>query len=514
MAWTDADLAQIAALGASADEIDRQLELFRHPPRPVELLRPCAIGDGIRALSEDEVVRAPEACREARERGRLTKFVPASGAASRMFQALLAARSAGADRAAAQGRAAAGDANARALLEFAAGLPRFAFVEELRAALKRSGLDLEDLAARGDLDPVVEHLLTAKGLDYASLPKGLLSFHRYADGPRTPFEEHLVEAAGYARAADGVCRLHFTVSPEHTERFHALLARVGAAYERRFKARFEVGFSVQKASTDTLAVDLGDQPFRGADGKMLFRPGGHGALIENLNDLGGDIVFVKNIDNVVPEHLVGETIRWKQALAACLVRLQAEIFRHADALDSAPLPAAVDAAEQFARSHLDLGLPSGLDAEARRAVLLRKLDRPLRLCGVVRNTGEPGGGPFWVRGADGVASLQIVESAQVDAESPAQKQIFAASTHFNPVDLVCAVRNRRGECFDLRRFTDPSAVFIARKSSGGRDLKALERPGLWNGAMADWNTVFVEVPLATFNPVKTVLDLLRPEHQP
>lgn len=513
MQWSDADRAQIAAREMTIEEVERQIDLLRRPPPPLELLRPCSIGDGIRTLPAAELAAAGAANEAARRRGRMSKFVPASGAATRMFQALLAARAAGAaSRDQARRREAAGDADARALLDFAAGLPRFAFHQELRAALRRGGQDLEELLASGTLAPILDALLGPEGLDYARLPKGLLLFHRYENGPRTPFEEHLVEAAGYVAGADGTCRLHFTVSAEHEAGFRALLERVRPVYERRFSAHFDVGFSLQKPSTDTLAVDLQDEPLRSADGRLHFRPGGHGALIENLRQLEGDIVFIKNIDNVVPEHLAVSTVLWKQALAALLLRLQAEIFRHLEALADRPGPPQVEAAAAFARAELLLDVPAG-GAEERRVFLLRKLDRPLRVCGVVRNTGEPGGGPFWVRGAGGEETPQIVEGAQVNPGAPRQREILASASHFNPVDLVCGLRNRRGEPFDLRRYVDPSAVFISRKSSDGRAVKALERPGLWNGAMADWTTVFVEVPLQTFNPVKTVLDLLRPEHQ-
>jgi hypothetical protein len=516
MHWTQGDLAQFAAQGTTPAEVERQIELFRHPPPPLELARPCRIGDGIRVLSQEEIAEAPRLCEEARRRGRLAKFVPASGAASRMFQSLLAARAAGAasTRAEAERRAAAGDADARAVLALVDNLPRFAFQPALRASLGAAGLDLAALVQRGDLEPILDHLLTPAGLDYAQLPKGLLHFHRYGEAARTPFEEHLIEAAGYVRDGNGGCRLHFTVSPEHGERFEALLEAVRANYEARFAASFRIDFSVQKGSTDTIAVDLRDEPFRSGAGTLVFRPGGHGALIENLNDFGGDIVLVKNVDNVVPEHLAGLTILWKQVLAAYLVRLEEQIHRHLSILEGPPHASALEEAASFARRELSLDLPVGGDFAARRERLVRRLDRPLRVCGVVENTGEPGGGPFWVRGADGYLSLQIIESAQVDQGDPGQRAIFGASTHFNPVDIVCGVRDRRGEPFDLRRFADPRAVFLSRKSSGGRELKALELPGLWNGAMADWNTVFVEVPLKTFNPVKTVLDLLRPEHQP
>jgi len=504
--WSAAERAQIAAQGTSIEEVERQLELFRNPPRPVELVRPCAIGDGIRTLAAAERVGVARLAEEGARQGRMTKFVPASGAASRMFQALLAARG-HADLAGARARASAGDHNAAALVELAQGLPRFAFVDDLRASLRRAGLDLDALAGRGELGPVLDHLLGPAGLDYAALPKGLLKFHTYAEGARTPFEEHLVEAAGTVRGGDGATRLHFTVSPEHRSRFDALLEAVRSRYEQRFAARFEVGFSVQKPATDTIAADLEGRPFRDDAGRLLFRPGGHGALIENLADLGGDVVYIKNIDNVVPEHLAGPTLEWKRALGGLLLRLQGEIFRHLERLSADPSPAEIEAAARFAAAEL------ALDVAPARAALLRALERPLRVCGVVPNTGEPGGGPFWVRAGDGGISPQIVESAQV-GDSPEQRAIFAASTHFNPVDLVCGLRDRHGQPFDLRRHVDESAVFIARKSSGGRELQALERPGLWNGAMADWITVFVEVPIETFNPVKTVLDLLRPQHQP
>lgn len=513
MQWSDDDRAQIAAQGTSVEEVERQLELFRRPPPALEIDRPCAIGDGIRALDAAALEDCAAAGRRAQASGRVTKFVPASGAASRMFQALLQARESGAAASLEETRrrAAAGDEAAAALLRFVEGLPRFAFAGDLRASLAAAGLDLDDLVGRGSLVPVLDHLLTAAGLDYAALPKGLLAFHRYPEGCRTPFEEHLVEAAAYARDADGACRAHFTVSPEHRPGFSAVLERSRPFFERRHRARFEVAFSAQKPATDTIAVDLENRPFRSAGGRLLFRPGGHGALLDNLADLDADIVSIKNIDNVVPEHLAAPTVLWKQALIGVLAGLQAEIFRHLEALEVGGGAAAV-AAAAFAARELGLAVPG--DPGEARELLRRELDRPLRVCGVVRNSGEPGGGPFWVRDPGGGASLQIVESAQVDRGSAEQRRLFESSTHFNPVDLVCGLRDRHGRPFALADFTDPGAVFIATKSSGGRELKALERPGLWNGAMARWRTVFVEVPLETFNPVKTVLDLLRPEHQP
>ncbi|MDX2171452.1 MAG: DUF4301 family protein [Deltaproteobacteria bacterium] len=360
-----------------------------------------------------------------------------------------------------------------------------------------------------DLAPLLDALLTPSGLDYAAQPKGLLLFHAYPDGPRTAFEEHLVEAAGLTRDAGGTARLHLTVSPEHQAGFSELLARVRAQYERRLEARFAVGFSTQKRSTDTIAVGADNRPFREPDGRLLFRPGGHGALIENLNELGGDLVFVKNIDNVQPDHRRAAALEAMQVEVGHLAVLQREVAGHLEALagDGA---AALAAARDYAAARFGLRLPPRAD----RAAVIAALDRPLRVCGVVRNTGEPGGGPFWVRDSDGSVSPQIVESAQVALGDPDQRAVFERATHFNPVFLACAVRDRHGRPYDLRRFVDPSAVFIARKSKDGRELKALERPGLWNGGMARWLTRFVEIPESAFTPVKTINDLLRPAHQP
>ena len=508
------DLEQLTALGISPAEIQRQIQLFERPPPRAQLLRPATIGDGIRRLGAEDIAASRTAFDGACRAGRLLKFVPASGAASRMFQTLLARRNQGGpiDRDATSAKAASGDSGARELLAFIDGIHRFAFFDDLAAVLAARQLDAPALASRGDFTALLDGLLASWGLDYAALPKGLLKFHRYPDGTsRTPFEEHLVEAAAYVRDADGICRLHFTVSPEHEDRFRSHFHAVQLSYERRHHARFKIDFSTQKPSTNTLAVDPNNRPFRSSDGRLVLRPGGHGALIENLNDLRADIVFIKNVDNVVPDRLKPTTITWKQTLAGHLVVLQRRVFEVLAALQRNESQAVLDEAIGLASRDLGLDVRGGTPT-ARELIGL--LDRPMRVCGMVRNTGEPGGGPFWIRGHDGGASLQIVESAQVDPDSHGQQALFRSSTHFNPVDLVCGLRNWRGESFDLRRFVDPSAVFIAHKSQGGRSLKALELPGLWNGAMADWITVFVEVPIETSNPVKTLNDLLRPEHQP
>jgi len=514
------DLRDIQAHGLTAEEIERQLALLTAPPRYVRLERACTIGDGIRVLSAAQAAECTDAFDVAQQAGRVLKFTPASGAASRMFKSLLSARaeSPALTRQYYAARATHGDAEAREVIAFMEAIHRFAFYDALKEVMARSELDADALVAAGHFDAIVEYLTTPSGLDYANRPKGLLQFHRYGSDSRTAFEEHLVEAAAYARDETGACRLHFTVSPQHVAGFERCLAEVRPLYETRFAATFAVDFSTQHPRTDTIAVDAENQPFRDAAGRLLFRPGGHGALIENLNELRADLVFIKNIDNVVPDYLKPVTLTWKRILGGCLVRTQARIFDYLARLSEPEAPGAVvDAAAAFVRDELGVALAAdvaGAPDAARCAAVIACLDRPLRVCGVVRNTGEPGGGPFWVVAPDGTRSAQIVESAEIDPHSAAQRAVFDAATHFNPVDLVCGLRNWRGEAFDLQRFVDRDAVFISHKSSAGRSLKALEHPGLWNGAMAGWNTIFVEVPAETFNPVKTVNDLLRPQHQP
>lgn len=504
------DIRQLAARGISLDEARRQLALFRHRPAYVRLERSCRVGDGIRVLEGGAAhLRRYEAAREA---GRLLRFVPASGAASRMFQALLVVRGEHGrpTHARLAALAAGGDKNARETLEVIESIERFAFADDLRRATGSADL------SRLEAGEILDALLSENRLDYAAEPKGLLKFHRDDATGRTALEEHLAEAAAYVADRNGVARLHFTVSPEHLAAFRALYERVRPECERRAGVRFQVGFSEQKRSTDTLAVDLENRPLRDAEGRLVLRPGGHGALIENLNDLRADVVHIQNIDNIVPARERGQVLVWRRFLIDELLAVQEAVFGHRRALAARPSASALDAARVFAAEVLHVGVPERLassGAEAVRDFLAAKLDRPLRVCGMVRNTGEPGGGPFWVRGRDGELSLQIVESAQIDPASAEQLAIFASATHFNPVHVVCGLRRAEGTPFDLGRFVDPEAVFIAEKSKDGRPLKALERPGLWNGAMADWNTVFVEIPSINFTPVKTVNDLLRPEHQ-
>ncbi|HKQ62658.1 MAG TPA: DUF4301 family protein, partial [Candidatus Polarisedimenticolaceae bacterium] len=392
-----------------------------------------------------------------------------------------------------------------ALTELLRELPRFAFHADLARVL---GREPAELAARGEFGAILDALLGAGGLDYERQPKALIKFHADGASGRTPLEEHLVEAVHLTRDGRDACRLHFTLSAEHHAAVAAELEAAVARQKRALGVVFEIGLSGQHPSTDTVALDDEGRLLRDGHDRLVLRPGGHGALIENLGQLGADLVFVKNIDNVQPDRAKPEAMRWKQALAGYLLELEQERAQHLESLrDPAPPAHALEAAERFARHRLHAdGEGSGREA------LIARLDRPLRVCGVVANTGEPGGGPFWVRSSAGAVSLQLVESAEVDPRDPAQQAILRSATHFNPVDLVCAVRDAAGRPYDLRRFVDPEAAIVSKKHIAGRDVTVLERPGLWNGAMAGWNTVFVEVPLSTFTPVKTLLDLLRPEH--
>lgn len=515
--FTDRDLEQLREAGIAEGEALRQLRFFEDPPGYAPVLRPCTAGDGIRVLTAGDVEESIAAFERARLGNRFQKFVPASGAASRMFRALLRFLNDDRTWSREEIRKAAGDGDDDfvGLERFLAGISRFAFYGELAAIVSAEGADIETLAAKSDYRPILAVLLRPDRMDYGSLPKGQIPFHRYGDTSRTPFEEHLVEAALYAMNIDRTCRLHFTVFPEHEERFRAILAESGKRLEKEHGVRYDVTFSCQKRSTDTLSVDAENRLFRVAGDALLLRPGGHGTLIENLNDIAGDLVFIKNIDNVTPRQLLPEVFAWKKTLAGFLVTVQKEAFRLLDLLESdGAYESALGEAARFSNEAFAAPLPADAGTpEEKRAFLVDRLDRPVRVCGMVINRGDPGGGPFWVDEGKGRSSLQIVESAQIDPRSEEQQRLLATATHHNPVDMVCGVRDRHGEPYDLRRFIDGDAVFISSKSMGGRELKALERPGLWNGAMAEWNTIFVEVPPETFGPVKVLTDLLKEDHQ-
>ncbi len=519
--FTEKDYRDFESRGISLNEIEAQIDKFNRGTRPVKLNRAATINDGIIRFGKDALDNYRQQFQAAEADGRITKFVPASGAASRMFKALLSVLNeenrpvwneliAAADR---------GHSLYKQVRHFITHLPRFAFYDDLKTVFAQTGSELDDLIKKGDYRKIITAVLFQDGLNYANMPKGLIKFHQYPQGSRTPFEEHLVEAIAYAKDRRGVARLHFTIPID--ENLQQLIRSHIDSACRRFEKEgldFEISYSTQKPSTDTIAVDLDNRPFRNPDGEILFRPGGHGALLENLNDLKGDIVFIKNIDNVAPDRLKSDTILYKKALGGYLVSLQKKIFSYLETLSGG----SVDDQSwremvTFATEKLSLNLPKEIksanrDRQAR--YLFEKLNRPLRVCGMVKNEGEPGGGPFWVEDDSGNISLQVVETAQIETSDILQQQILASATHFSPVDFVCAMRNFRSQPFDLHNFRDPESGFIAIKSQNGRELKALELPGLWNGGMAGWNSVFVEVPISTFTPVKTVFDLLRPQHQP
>ncbi|MDQ1333872.1 MAG: hypothetical protein QG552_822 [Thermodesulfobacteriota bacterium] len=518
--FTKQDVKQIEGHGLTLAEVKRQLDLFNAPRPFLKLTGPCTVGDGIRTFDRkrrDVLVALYE--REGRMR-RCVKFVPASGAASRMFKVLLRYfhQDGEITRSAVLKERSSGSSDADQFLVFAEGLKNFAFFRDLQSMMADNGLSLDALLEEGRFRDILRFLLTDEGLNYADLPKGLLKFHEYPAGSRTAFEEHLIEAAFYVADATGRCAVSFTVSPEHIDGFRTTLRKAKGSYEEKFGVHYDVTFSVQDPSTDTLAVDLNNAPFRQEDGSLLFRPGGHGALLKNLRQIDADIIFIKNIDNMVPDHLKPETFEWKKITAGYLIDIQRQLFAFIEKLASRDAgPRLLDKAADFLEKELLIPMPGDLKQrpiEVRKDFLVQRLNRPVRVCGMVKKVAEPGGGPFWVEDASGQRSLQIVETGQIDFDSRKQREIFEASTHFNPVDLVCGVRDWRGEPFDLSRFVDPRAVFITQKSKHGKDLKALEHPGLWNGSMSRWITLFVEVPGITFNPVKTVNDLLRKEHQP
>jgi len=502
--FSDTDIREIKKAGLTESKVAEQIAAFERGLIPVKLERPCTIDDGIIIIPESKYEGLLHIYEEELSRGSIIKFVPASGAASRMFRdwfKLYDTADAG---------------NADIASNFENNLETFAFYEELNGTIARHGDDLEILLNNKNYSEILDYILGPKGLDYAHLPKALLTFHRYPDHNRTPLEEQLVEAILSVKDDKNICRIHFTVSEVHKGPVEDLIFRVRKIYEERYDVTLEISLSTQLHSTDTIAVDRGNRPFRNGNNALVFRPGGHGSLLKNLNTIDYDFIFLKNIDNVVPDSLKGETILYKKIIGGYLIELQRDIFSHIVLLSSTQSDEdLLEKAERFARERLNIAIPETLvekDMEKKKEFLLQKLNRPLRVCGMVKNVGEPGGGPFWVKENDGAFSPQIIEEAQIDITTEEQKAIWNSSTHFNPVDIVCAVKTYRNEKFDLEKYVDKNTYIITEKSQEGRSLRALELPGLWNGSMAKWNTVFVEVPLATFNPVKRVDDLLRKEH--
>ena len=471
--FSQTDIDQIKNHGLSINTINQQLNDFKTGFAFADIVSPATIGNGIQEILTPDFA---DIFNKNKDYYKIVKFVPASGAATRMFKDLFEFLSSGTM-----------NKTTQCVLD---NLTDFAFYSDLTRYLPENATPKQ----------IIEALITNQGLNYGALPKGLLKFHKYNDENRTAVAEHLAEGSQYASANNNV-NIHFTVSPEHISGFQDLLTTLIPKYESKFGQKYNISMSTQKSETDTIAVNLDNTPFRNEDGSLLFRPAGHGALIENLNEIDADIIFIKNIDNVCPDSLRADTILHKQMLAGLGIKIQQKIFDYINALDSET--ADIDAIKEFASKTLGIKIS---DASNIRNVL----NRPLRVCGMIKNTGEPGGGPFWVRSPDGTQTLQIIEPGQV---APENAHILKNGDYFNPVDLICFVRDYQGNKFDLTEYIAPKTGFISEKSKNGRPLRAMERPGLWNGAMAKWNTVFVEVPLSTFTPAKVVTDLINDGHK-
>ncbi|MDR1631490.1 MAG: DUF4301 family protein [Dysgonamonadaceae bacterium] len=503
--FTQTDLQQLNAKDISINQVEEQLAYFKNGFPYLPIYASASVEKGIKSIPTCEQVYFIEKWEDyLKTNKKIVKFVPASGAASRMFKDLFEFLDSDSS-----------EPESPFLQKFFSGIQDFAFYDSLESACKKNeGKHIFPLCVSNQYKKIIENLLLDKGLNYGQLPKGLILFHNYPDGPHTAMEEHLVEGALHACNETKEVTVHFTVSPEHRELFRQLTEQKSPVYAEHFGVKYHVEFSEQKSSTDTIAVDSENQPFRD-NGQLLFRPGGHGALIENLNDIVADVVFIKNVDNVTIGLIKPITVHYKKLLAGVLVNYQQKIFDYLNLIDSGKYEhEQLIEMLHFLQDELCIKNPETKILEDVELVLYikSKLNRPLRVCGMVRNQGEPGGGPFLAENADHTVSPQILESSQIDMNDPEKKRLFKQGTHFNPVDLVCALKNYKGEKFDLLRYVDKNTGFISLKSKNGKELKALELPGLWNGAMSDWNTVFVEVPIETFNPVKTVNDLLSEGH--
>ena len=517
MEFSPADSEQFKSKGLEISRVISQISNYRSGFPYIILDSPATIKYGIIKCEKKKLQFYVEVFENRGRKKELLKFVPASGAASRMFKELFECyyELKNSD-----------DKPQNDLLEKYPGVKQvfdrindFAFFNELKTKFESNGKEFSKPVNPSDYELLLELLLEEKGLNYGNLPKGLLLFHMYKDRSRTSFEEHLVEGSHHCKDNKNLVKIHFTVSVEYIELFQKKFADRKNLLENELSSQFEIEFSIQQPFTDTIAVDMDNLPFREADGSLLFRPGGHGALLENLNQLNADIIFIKNIDNIIPDRLRTATVFYKKCLAGILLEYQEKIFNYLFFLDGANKPGKekIDELEQFLKNRLCVRPPAGyhdLVVKEKLDYIRKKLNRPLRVCGMVVNEGEPGGGPFFAVNPDGSVSLQVVETSQIDMDNPEQKKIVKSSTHFNPVDLICGIKDYKGKKFDLLKFRDPKTGFISKKSKDGRELKAQELPGLWNGAMSDWNTIFVETPIETFNPVKTINDLLRENHQP
>jgi hypothetical protein len=511
----EADFEQISAHGISLDKIEGELFLFKSGIPAICLDKPATVHDGIVKLTVEEFKNHAAFFDKKKSNLKLKKFVPASGAASRMFK-FLNEFLMEFDHENETINAYINRKKDKNLPIFLAGIEKFPFYEEVKSKVKQLVPNYYSLEGHEKSYHFIKLMLDANHFDFANKPKGVLNFHKYPTHIATPVEEHLNECAFYA-ASKATSHLHFTVSENHEKLFKKIIDEVKKKVENKSDTSLHISYSYQNKSSDTIAVAMNNKPFRNESGQLLFRPGGHGALIHNLNTLDADVIFIKNIDNVIQNH-IEETTLYKKGLAGILLDLQQQIFQILKDIDSNKIKETqIDLIINFMQNKLNIDVIDNFHQytfENKIEFIKNKLNRPIRVCGMVKNEGEPGGGPFWIKSAKGNVSLQIVETSQVDITNPEQAEILAKATHFNPVDLVCGTKNYRGKKFDLIEFIDNSTGFIVHKNTKGKELKGYELPGLWNGAMAKWITVFVEVPLVTFNPVKTVNDLLKPAHQP
>lgn len=516
MKFTSEDIAQIENKGINIKKVEDQIEIFRRGNIPVNIEAAATIGNGIQKFTREEREKLSKYYDSKKGDFEILKFVPASGAATRMFKALhkfldefdpkKESLQDYLDRSKNQN-----------LKDFFAGIERLPFYHQALNYAKECQPGFDSLTEEAKKFILVQTILFSPGLNLSNFPKGLVPFHNYGNFVATAFEEHLYEAAEYA-AVNGVAKLHFTVSQGHKEKLISEFEKIKKRVQEKTHTKFEISYSYQDPKTDTIAVNRENEPFRTEEGKLFFRPGGHGALIENLNSLNADIVFIKNIDNVVVEEKAARVAEYKKMLAGKLLTVQEKCFSLLKILDAGAVSeGGIEDMKRYVEEELFSAFAPGFEqfsAEEKIQALKDRINRPLRVCGIVKNEGEPGGGPFLVNMKNGSKSLQIIEGAQIDQNNPQQKEIAKNATHFNPVDIVCGIKNYRGEHFNLLKFIDPSTSFIAEKTNNGKPLKALELPGLWNGGMAYWNTIFIEVPVETFNPVKTISDLLKPSHQP
>jgi Domain of unknown function (DUF4301) len=516
---TPQDYALLNSMGIDENKISHHLTSCTKGTNPIELVKAATVNDGIRRFDNTERDALITNFAQASASLDLVKFVPASGAATRMFKTLLHFYNEYDEIVAETIKQKAPDnEDYQFMSQFIEGIKtnRFAFIEDLKNIMADNGIDMEEDIKQGQYKTILHYLLTEKGLDYTNLPKAALKFHRYNDHARTAVEEHLVEGKAYAKNKNGDVYLHFTLSPQFKERISNYLESVRETYQGN-EVTFHFEFSEQHSSTNTVAVTLDNHLFRDSSGQLVLIPAGHGSLIENLNELKEDIVFIKNIDNIVQDHFKEETTLNKKMLAGCLLKAQAKTFEFLKILESGDITnSKLEEIALYSTNELNITFPTNdfnLNRKEMITFLKTKLNRPIRVCGIVENKGEPGGGPFWVKDKDGSISLQIVEAAQIDVNSTKHRQIMNSASHFNPVDLVCGIKNDKGNTFNLLDYVDNEAYFIVEKSRDGKSYKALELPGLWNGAMANWITIFVEVPIITFNPTKTINDLLRPHHQ-